>query len=116
MRPQSGTAANAVTPSSMSIASRTAKTGQLYRERHSGGFGSVEETDIGRCVWIEDKWRIRRWGAISFNSSSHLPPIEFSKLANPVRFLPGRAKLVTKPLPTGSPTRANTTGMVRVSC
>ena len=31
------------------------KTGQLYRERHSGGFGGVEKTDIGRCVWIEDE-------------------------------------------------------------
>ena len=32
------------------------KTGQLYRERHSGGFfGGVEETDIGRCVWIENE-------------------------------------------------------------
>jgi hypothetical protein len=34
----------------------------------------------------------------------------------PVTLPPGRAKLLTKPLPTGSPTTANTTGMVDVAC
>src|SRR6516165_6781733 len=32
------------------------------------------------------------------------------------RHTPGRAKLSTMPRPTGSPTRANTIGTVRVSC
>ena len=31
------------------------KAGQLYRERLGGGLGGVEETDIGRRVWIEDE-------------------------------------------------------------
>jgi hypothetical protein len=54
-------------------------------------------------------------GAISLSSSSHLPVRDGSKLVKPVLLLPGRAMLVTKPLPTGSDTPTNTTGMVRVT-
>ena len=49
-------------------------------------------------------------GAASFRTASHLPPIEGSKLVNPVTLPPGRARLATKPPPTGSPTATNTTG------
>jgi hypothetical protein len=72
----------------------------------------VEEADIGRCVWIEDESGASGAGAISFNSSAIYPDRIF-KSGRSCRFLPGRAKLVTKPLPTGSPQKANTTGMVR---
>jgi hypothetical protein len=34
--------------------------------------------------------------------------------ANPVKFPPGRARLLTKPVPIGSPTAAMTTGIVVV--
>src|SRR5262245_1864226 len=37
------------------------------------------------------------------------------KLLNPVALPPGRGKLATNPLPTGSPTCTKTTGKVRVS-
>ena len=53
--------------------------------------------------------------AISDSNSSHLPPIEPSKLAKPVVFPPGRSSRGTMPLATGSLTFAKTTGMVRVS-
>ena len=54
-------------------------------------------------------------GAISLSISSHFPPISASKIANPVMLPPGRAKLATKPLPTGSPTRTKRIGIVEVS-
>ena len=55
-------------------------------------------------------------GAISLSSSSHLPPSASSLTAKPVTLPPGRGKLATKPLPTGSATVAKTIGMVRVCC
>ena len=40
----------------------------------------------------------------------------YSKTVKPVALPPGRAKLSTKPAPTGSATSANTIGTVRVAC
>jgi hypothetical protein len=39
----------------------------------------------------------------------------YSNKRKPVTFLPGRAKLSTKPAPTGSMTVANTMGTMRVA-
>jgi hypothetical protein len=55
-------------------------------------------------------------GAISLSSSSHFPLMPYSNWTNPVALPPGRAKLSTKPAPTGSGTSTNTTGTVRVAC
>src|SRR5438132_5737727 len=55
-------------------------------------------------------------GAISLSSSSHLPAIVGSILVKPVTLPPGRGKLATKPLPTGSETDTKMTGTVRVCC
>jgi hypothetical protein len=52
-------------------------------------------------------------GTISRSISSHLPPIEGWKFANPVTFPVGLAKFVTNPLPSGSETDTNTNGIVR---
>src|SRR5437764_11895526 len=47
----------------------------------------------------------------------HFPLMPYSKLVNPVALPPGRARLSTKPAPTGSDTSTNTIGTVRVdSC
>jgi hypothetical protein len=54
-------------------------------------------------------------GAVSQSSSSHLPPIEASKLANPVMFPLGRSSRATMLLATGSLTPKKTIGIVRVS-
>ena len=54
-------------------------------------------------------------GAISFNSSTHLPPTSGSTAVKPVMLPPGCARLEVKPLPIGSATTANTIGIVRVS-
>ena len=40
----------------------------------------------------------------------------YSNCVNPVALPPGRARLSTKPAPTGSMTLANTIGTVRVAC
>jgi len=54
-------------------------------------------------------------GAISRRSSSHFPPMLYSKVRNPVALVPGRARLSTNPRPTGSATMANTIGIALVS-
>src|SRR6516162_5261873 len=54
-------------------------------------------------------------GAISFNSSTHLPPCGVFSTVKPVMLLLGRARLAVKPLATGSETCTNTTGIVCVS-
>ncbi len=46
----------------------------------------------------------------------HLPAIVGSNRTNPVTLPPGRGKLATNPLPTGSATMAKTIGIVRVCC
>ena len=55
-------------------------------------------------------------GAISLSSSSHFALMPYSNWINPVALPPGRAKLSTKPAPTGSGTITNTIGIVRVVC
>src|SRR6516162_9323749 len=47
-------------------------------------------------------------GAISLSNSTHFPAIVGSILVKPVTLPPGRGKLATKPLPTGSETVAKT--------
>src|SRR5215475_4185576 len=54
------------------------------------------------------------WGATSLSSSNHLPAIVGSMVVKPVALPPGRGKLATKPLPTGSETSAKTIGILRV--
>jgi hypothetical protein len=51
-------------------------------------------------------------GAISLSASSHLLPMLNSKAVKPVSRPPGRARLGTKPLPTGSVTSTKTIGSV----
>ena len=82
----------------------------------------------GARAWIAAYWPIpaasegsRRTatrvtlGAISLSNSSHFPLRLYSNALKPVVLPPGRAKLATKPAPTGSITFANTIGTVRVT-
>ena len=55
-------------------------------------------------------------GAICLSSSSHFPLMPNSNWVKPVALPPGRARLATKPAPTGSMVCANTIGTVRVAC
>ena len=108
--------ANSVTARSISSASRMPT-----------GVTSTPNNDA--TAWIAPNWPLpeatvgsRRTatrvtlGAICLSSSSHLPLMPYSRFANPVALPPGRARLATKPLPTGSATAANTIGTVRVAC
>ena len=83
----------------------------------------------GAAAWITPNWPIpvgvpgsRKTaarvtpGAICLSSSSHFPLMPYSKLMKPVALPPGRARLSTKPAPTGSTTAGNTIGTVRVAC
>jgi hypothetical protein len=54
-------------------------------------------------------------GAICLSSSSHFAVMPYSKRIRPVALPPGRARLLTKPAPTGSGTTANTMGTVRLA-
>src|SRR5262249_60964712 len=55
-------------------------------------------------------------GAISLRISSHFPLVPYSNVVKPVALPPGRARLSTKPAPTGSATFTNTIGPMRVAC
>src|SRR5262245_28364007 len=82
----------------------------------------------GATDWIAPYWpapaavvgsrstaaRFRR-GVISLSSSNHFPLMPYSVKLNPVALPPGRARLSTKPPPTGSPTFTNTIGTARVA-
>src|SRR5262245_33250489 len=52
---------------------------------------------------------------ISFKSSSRFPLSSGARVASPVIFPPGRARLATNPLPTGSLSCAMTMGIVTVA-
>src|ERR1700682_628071 len=54
--------------------------------------------------------------AICLSTSSHLPAIEPSILVKPVVWPPGRGRLATRPLPTGSATVPKMMGIERVGC
>ena len=57
----------------------------------------------------------RSCGTSSRNSSSLLPAVSVAWNDNPVTLPPGRARLATKPPPTGSIANAKTTGMIAVA-
>ena len=54
-------------------------------------------------------------GTASFSSSSRLAPRGEAMNVIPVTFPPGRARLATSPVPTGSPSGIMTIGTVRVA-
>ena len=108
--------AKAATARSISAASRTLT-------------GLTSTPNDGATDWIAPNWPIpavmagsRRTaarvtpGAICLSSSSHFPLMPYSNAVKPVALPPGRARLSTKPAPTGSGTITNTIGTVRVAC
>src|SRR5262245_59911911 len=60
--------------------------------------------------------KCRNLGINSRESSSRLPATSAAWFDDPVTFPPGRARLATKPVLTGSPADANTIGMTDVAC
>src|SRR5262245_42321175 len=113
IRPPLGERANAVSPRSMTSGSATL-------------IGVNSTPSDGATDWIAPSWplpdarpRSRRIaasvtrGTSSLSSSSHFPLMPNSNTENPVILPPGRAKLSTNALPTGSATCANTIGTLR---
>jgi hypothetical protein len=54
-------------------------------------------------------------GAISLSIASHFPTMLSAYISRPVRLLPGRARLATKPESTGSETLTITIGIARLA-
>ena len=99
------------------------------RRRRARPIGVTSTPNEDATPWIAASWpiptgvresrRTATWvrrGATCLSSSSHLALKPYSNPANPVVLPPGRAKLATKPAPTGSITPANTIGTARVAC
>ena len=57
-----------------------------------------------------------RPGTMALSNSTRLPARSGETLVSPVMLPPGRARLATSPLPTGSPTDVNTIGIVALAC
>src|SRR5262249_2531088 len=102
IRPPFEERANAVTARSISPASRTPR-------------GRTSTPNDGATDWMAPHWpspaakpgsRMTAapltGGPTPFSSSSHLPLMPYSKIVKPVALPPGRARLSTKPAPTGS--------------
>src|SRR4051794_10664981 len=108
--------ANAVMPRSISPGSRMASR--------------ITSTPTeGAMDWIATHWPIPAGsaasrktaarvtpGAASFSNSRYFPLMPYSNVVKPVTLPPGRARLSTKPAPTGSGVCANTIGTARVAC
>src|SRR5262245_7799346 len=91
--------------------------------------GFTSTPNDGATAWMAANWAVPddmagsrstearvRPGAICLRISSHFPLIPYSILVNPVALPPGRARLSTKPPPTGSATCTKTIGTARVAC
>ena len=83
----------------------------------------------GATAWMAANWPIpERYGGIPKDCRSRharrdlleqlqpFPAQAYSNCIKPVALPPGRARLSTKPAPTGSMTITNTIGTVRVAC
>ena len=88
----------------------------FHAERGCHGLDDGELADPGGLVGSRKTAARVTPGAICLSSSSHFPAKLYSSCMNPVVLPPGRARLSTKLVPTGSTTIANTIGMVRVAC
>ena len=72
---------------------------------------------LARCPAVEVPKTATResFGTVSLRSSRRFPLISGARVDNPVMFPPGRARLATKPFPTGSSSCAITMGIVSVA-
>src|SRR5262249_30321687 len=89
--------------------------GQFHPEGWRHGLDSTELSDSEAMVGSRRTATRTTLGAISLRSSSHFAAMPYSNKTKPVALPPGRAKLSTKPAPTGSTECANTIGTVRVT-
>ena len=78
--------------------------GHLHPERRRSGLDDGELADPGGDAGSRRTAARVTPGAISLSSSSHFPLMLNSNSMKPVALPPGRARLTTKPAPTGSVT------------
>ena len=116
IRPLAGLAAKSATlrSSSPSVWASMA-IGSMSKDGAAASATRTKELAYGAVSGLKRSATRLMAGAIRFNVSSHFPPIENSKLRNPVTFPPGRAMFEIKPRPSGSTMFTNRIGMVFVS-
>ena len=113
--PPFGPSAKLVTPRSISPASRT------WTGVNSTPSGGATDWMTANCPTPEAMAGSRSTaarvtlGATCLSNSSHFALMPYSKWVKPVALPPGRARLLTKPAPTGSVTWTKTIGTVRVA-
>ena len=116
MKPPFEERPKAVTARSISPASRTS-TGRNSTPNDGATDWIAANCPIPAAVAGSRRIATRvRLGAICLSSSSHFPLRPYSNAMKPVALPPGRARLSTKPAPTGSRRVVNTIGTVRVAC
>src|SRR6516165_10162654 len=77
---------------------------------------NADNGDIETRRWVEQRGSASDVGRHPLEQLQHFPKHGKLMLVKPVILLPGRAKLETKPCPSGTMTAAKTIGMERVSC
>src|SRR5262245_53481808 len=116
IRPPFGERAKHCTACSLWVAARTA-TGGNSSPRDGATAWTAPNCPIPEAIAGSRRTAARvTLGAIYFSSSSHFPLWPYSNIVKPVALPPARARLATKPAPTGSMTTTNTIGTVRVAC
>jgi hypothetical protein len=73
----------------------------------------LQHADGPPVAMIANRWRL---GTTSRKGSSRLPAVSVDWIDRPVTLPPGRPRLATKPVPTGSPAAAKTIGITDVAC
>src|SRR5215831_2262615 len=104
IRPPLPSAANAVKTWLISSASCTPSDTSLTLSAGARASANLKNPILAAVSGYTTSPTRSTWGATSLSSSSHFPLIDMSQFANPVRLPLGRASLLTKPEPTGSPT------------
>src|SRR5262245_53581063 len=111
MRPPFGSRASASNTRSTSAGSRTAaRIRATEKEGAAASTGRRNRSAYGALCGLKTGATRVTCGAVCLSASSHLVPIENSKLVKPVRLPPGCARFGTSPWPTGSVTCVNTIG------
>ena len=80
----------------------------------TGASASFRKTSVTALSVVRIATRVS-FGTTSFSSSKVFPPVSALMFVSPVTFPPGRAKLATSPVPTGSVLVVMTIGIVLVA-
>src|SRR5215831_10285355 len=101
---------------SNSLASRTPISRSLTRSAVAAVSMSRNDRSLAALAWSKRTAMREARGTASFSSSTHFPANPSSNATdNPVTLPPGRARLSTRPAPTGSATPTKTMGTVVVA-